>query len=53
MPPNFLLPESILKGDGGGPMIDLGQTRGELLVDKQRIEEEELSSLRRSVTGRR
>ncbi len=42
MPPNFLLPESILKGDGGGPMIDLGQTRGELLVDKQRIEEEEL-----------
>jgi hypothetical protein len=32
MPPNFLLPESIVKGDGGGPMIDLGQTRGKLLV---------------------
>ena len=32
MPPNFLLPESIVKGDGVGPVIDLGQTRGKLLV---------------------
>ena len=32
MPPNFLLPESIVKEDGVGPKIDLGQTRGKLLV---------------------
>jgi hypothetical protein len=32
MPPNFLLPESIVKGDGVGPKIDIGQTRGKLLV---------------------
>ena len=32
MPPNFLLPESTVKGDGVGPKIDLGQTRGKLLV---------------------
>jgi hypothetical protein len=32
MPPNFLLPESIFKEDGAGPKIDLGLTRGKLLV---------------------
>jgi hypothetical protein len=32
MPPHFLLPESIEKGNGVGPKIDLGQTRGKLLV---------------------
>src|ERR1700694_2248184 len=32
MPPNFLLPESIVKSDGAGPKIDLGLTRGKLLV---------------------
>ena len=32
MPPNFLLPASIVRGDGVGPKIDLGQTRGKLLV---------------------
>jgi hypothetical protein len=32
MPPNFLSPESIVKGDGVGPKIDLGVTRGKLLV---------------------
>jgi hypothetical protein len=32
MPPNFLLPETIVREDGVGPKIDLGQTRGKLLV---------------------
>jgi len=32
MPPNFLSPESIVKGDGVGPKIDLGVIRGKLLV---------------------
>lgn len=32
MPPNFLLPESIFRDDGAGPKIDLGLTRGKLLV---------------------
>jgi hypothetical protein len=32
MPSNFLSPESIVKGDGVGPKIDLGVTRGKLLV---------------------
>ena len=29
---NFLLPESIARADGAGPEIDLGTTRGKLLV---------------------
>ncbi len=32
MPPNFLLPESIVRRDGVGPKIDLGLMRGKLLV---------------------
>ena|ERR1700737_3584287 len=32
MPPNFLVPESIVNSDGDGPKIDLGLTRGKLLV---------------------
>jgi hypothetical protein len=32
MRPKFLLPESNVKGDGVGPKIDLGVTRGKLLV---------------------
>ena len=32
MPPDFLLPESIFKVDGTGPKIELGLTRGKLLV---------------------
>jgi len=32
MQPNCLLPESIFRGDGAGPKIDLGLTRGKLLV---------------------
>jgi hypothetical protein len=32
MLPSFLLPESIARGDGTGPEIDLSSKRGELLV---------------------